>query len=55
MLAFSVLAFGIVSFFVSFLIGRSDEQDRGAVATYVTLTSWASLVCGLLIARFMPN
>lgn len=53
MLVFSVLAFSIVSFFVSFMIGRKSDMDKGQAATYISLVSWGSLICGLSIAKFI--
>ena len=53
MMAFSVLVFAIVTFFASFLIGRTGEMDRGKAATYITLIAWGSLIVGLYIGR-MP-
>jgi hypothetical protein len=43
MLVFGVLVFAIVTFFVSFLIVRTGEFDKGKVATYITLIAWGSM------------
>jgi hypothetical protein len=51
MLVFSVLVFAIVAFFVSFLIGRTEDGDKGKLALYTTLIAWGSLLCGLYMAR----
>jgi hypothetical protein len=51
MLVFGVLAFAIVTFFISFMIGKQNNVDHGKVATYVTLIAWSSLVFGLYIGR----
>ena len=51
MLIFGVLAFATVTFFVSFLIGRTGEFDKGKVATYITLIAWVSMIFGLYIGR----
>jgi hypothetical protein len=51
MLVFGVLVFAMVTFFVSFLIGRMDTADKGKVATYMTLVAWGSLLCGLYLAK----
>ncbi len=53
MLVFAVLAFAIVTFFVSFLIGRTGEFDKGKVATYFTLIAWGSMIIGLCIGRLV--
>jgi hypothetical protein len=49
MLVFGVLAFAMVTFFVSFLIRRTGEFDKGKVATYITLIAWGSMIFGLYI------
>jgi hypothetical protein len=49
-----VLIFAVVTFFVSFLVGRSNDLDRGKVATYVALVAWGSLLCGLYLAKIQP-
>jgi hypothetical protein len=46
-----ILLFAVVTFFVSFLIGRSNDLDRGKMATFVTLIAWGSLLFGLYMAR----
>ncbi len=51
MLVFSVLVFAIITFFVSFLIGRTGSGDKGKVALVTTLIAWGSLLCGLYMAR----
>ena len=51
MLVFGVLAFAVATFFLSFLIGVKGESDKAKVATYVTLTAWGSLICGLYIGK----
>jgi hypothetical protein len=51
MLVFGVLAFAMVVFFVSFLIGSTENGERGRIALYTTLIAWGSLLCGLYMAR----
>ena len=51
MMVFSVLAFSIVTFFISFMIGRMGETDKGKAATFITLIAWGSLIFGLYIGR----
>jgi tetrahydromethanopterin S-methyltransferase subunit F len=51
MLVFAVLAFAVVTFFVSFLIGRTNDLDKGKMATYVTVVAWGSLFCGLYLGK----
>jgi len=51
MLVFGVLAFSIVTFFVSFLIGQTGEGDKGKISALVTLTAWSSLAVGLMLGR----
>lgn len=51
MMVFGVLIFAIVTFFISFLIGRTGEIDKGKAATYITLIAWGSLIFGLYIGR----
>lgn len=51
MLVFAVLAFSVVTFFVSFLVGRTNDMDRGKMAAYVTVIAWGSLFCGLYIGK----
>jgi hypothetical protein len=55
MLVFGVLVFAIVTFFVSFLIVRTGEFDKGKVATYITLIAWGSMIFGLYIGRIAPQ
>jgi hypothetical protein len=51
MMVTGVLVFGVMTFFTSFLIGRTNNYDRGKVATYVTLIAWGSLLYGLFLAK----
>jgi hypothetical protein len=51
MIVFGVLAFAMVTFFVSFLIGRIEHTDKGKVATYTTLVAWGSLLYGLYLSK----
>jgi len=51
MMVMGVLVFSIVTFFVSFLIARTNDFDKGKVATYVTLIAWSSLLYGLYLAK----
>jgi hypothetical protein len=51
MLIFGVLVFAIITFFVSFLVGRTENNDKGKVALFTTLIAWGSLLCGLCMAR----
>jgi len=51
MLVFGMLAFAIVSFFVSFLIGRITVHDKGKIAVFTTLIAWGSLMWGLYLAK----
>jgi hypothetical protein len=46
-----VLVFAIVTFCISFLIGRINDFDKGKVATYVTLIAWGSLLYGLYLSK----
>jgi ABC-type multidrug transport system permease subunit len=51
MMIFSILAFAMLTFFVSFLIGRMKDQDKGRIAVFTTLIAWGSLLCGLYLAK----
>jgi hypothetical protein len=51
MLVFGVLAFAVVTFFISFLVGRTNDFDKGKIAAYVTLVAWSSLIAGLYMGR----
>ena len=51
MLVFAVLSFAVITFFVSFLIGRTNDLDKSKMATYVTVVAWGSLFCGLYIGK----
>lgn len=51
MMVAGVLVFAIVTFFISLLIGRTNDVDKGKVATYVTLIAWGSLLYGLYMAK----
>ncbi len=51
MLIFGVLFFSILTFFISFLITRTADFDKGKIASYVTIIAWSSLICGLYLGR----
>lgn len=51
MMVFTILTFAIMTFFVSFLIGRMNEHDKGKIAAFTTLIAWGSLICGLYLAK----
>ena len=51
MMVFTILAFAITTFFVSFLIARTKDHDKGKIATFTTLVAWGSLICGLYLAK----
>jgi hypothetical protein len=51
MMVFAILAFAMMTFFVSFLIGRMNDCDRGKIAAFTTLIAWGSLLCGLALAK----
>jgi len=51
MMVFGILAFSIVTFFVSFLLGRLKDQDNGRVAAFTTLVAWGSLMYGLYLGQ----
>jgi hypothetical protein len=51
MMIFAILAFAIMTFFVSFLIGRMNDHDKGKIAAFTTLIAWGSLICGLYLAK----
>lgn len=51
MMVTGVLVFAVVTFFTAFLIGRTNNYDKGKVATYVTLIAWGSLLYGLYLAK----
>jgi len=51
MMVFGILLFSIASFFISFLVGRMKDQDKGRIAAFTTLIAWGSLICGLYLGR----
>jgi len=51
MLIFGVLVFAFVIFAVSLLVTRTNECDKGKVATYITLIAWGSMIFGLAMGR----
>jgi hypothetical protein len=51
MMVFSVLVFAVVTVFLSFLVGRAGETDKGKAATCITIIAWGSLIFGLYIGR----
>lgn len=51
MMITGVLVFAIVTFFISFLINRTNDFDKGKFATYVTLIAWGSLLYGLYLSK----
>ncbi len=53
MLVMGVLLFAVVTFFVSFLMGRMNEFDKGKIAAYMTLVAWGSLLYGLYLSKGM--
>lgn len=46
-----VLVFSIIAPLISYLLSRSDNQDRGKIATSVSLVAWGSMLVGLLLAK----
>jgi hypothetical protein len=46
-----MLIFTIATFLISFLIGRSNDFDKGKIATCVVLIAWGSLLYGLYLSR----
>lgn len=54
MMVAGILVFALAVFFLSFLIGRSKDWDRGQTAVYVTLIAWGSLLYGLYMAKISP-
>lgn len=53
MMVMGVLIFAIATFFMSFLINRTNDFDKGKLATYVTLIAWGSLLYGLYLSKGM--
>ena len=51
MMIFGILAFAIITFFVSFLLGQIKDFDRGKIAAFATLIAWGSLLYGLYLAK----
>lgn len=51
MMVAGVLFFAVVTFFLSFLIGRASDVDKGKSATTVTLVAWGSLLYGLYLSK----
>ena len=51
MMIFAILAFAMMTFFVSFLIGRMNDHDKGKIAAFTTLIAWGSLMYGLYLAK----
>lgn len=51
MIIFGILAFAMLTFVVSFLIGRMNNHDKGRIAVFTTLVAWVSLLCGLYLAK----
>ncbi len=51
MMVFGILAFAMMTFFVSFLIGRMKDHDKGRIAAFTTLIAWGSLMCGFYLAK----
>jgi len=51
MMVASMLIFALAAFFLSYLIGKSKDMERGQLAVYVTLIAWGSLLYGLYMAK----
>jgi hypothetical protein len=51
MMVAGVLFFAIVTFFLSFLVARTNDVDKGKFATTVTLVAWGSLLYGLYLSK----
>ncbi len=51
MMVFGILAFAMMTFLVSFLIGRMKDHDKGRIAAVTTLIAWGSLLCGIYLAK----
>ncbi len=46
-----ILLFAVAIFFLSFVLARSGDVDRGKIAAYVTLIGWGSMLIGLLLSK----
>ncbi len=53
MMATGVFVFAIVTFYISFLINRTNDFDKGKLATSVTLIARGSLLYGLYLSKGM--
>jgi hypothetical protein len=51
MLIFSVLLFAVATFFLSFLVVRGEDLDKGRVAASASLIAWGSLMYGFYLAK----
>lgn len=46
-----VLVFSLIVPVLSLLVSKSENQDRGKIATSVSLVAWGSMLVGLLLAK----
>jgi uncharacterized membrane protein len=51
MMVAGVLFFAIVTFFLSFLVARTSDGDKGKFAATVALVAWGSLLYGLYLSK----
>jgi hypothetical protein len=51
MIALAILLFSIIVVLLSFLVARSEVQDRGKAAVSAALIAWGSLFYGLVLAK----
>jgi len=46
-----VLIFSLIVPVVAYLLSKSENQDKGKVATSVSLVAWGSMLVGLLLSK----
>jgi CHASE2 domain-containing sensor protein len=51
MMVFSILAFAVVMFILSFLLGRRVDPGTRKIATTTTMIAWGSMCYGLFLVK----
>jgi hypothetical protein len=50
-MVFSILAFAVVMFILSFLLGRSADPHTRKIVTTTTMIAWGSMCYGLFLVK----
>jgi formate-dependent nitrite reductase membrane component NrfD len=46
-----VLVFSVIVPMLAYFVSKSENQDKGKIATSLSLVAWGSMLIGLLLAK----